>query len=191
MPGSPQSNAPPWNDSDSFRETTLHLFDDPAEVHLYGDDGPEFMVVFTHGKLEALEPIVGKASDACRSLGRGLLWTRDSIDRGELVPAAFFPFPVTPPPQERALLVVQLLCEGCSILSIERITGTEKRTIIRLLVEVGGGWERLLTELVKGVAVEEVQADEVWGYLHCKEGTKERRGISDQEAGDAYCFIGP
>jgi len=42
-------------------------------------------------------------------------------------------------PVERALLVLQLLCEGCSVRSIERITGTEKRTILRLLVEVGGG----------------------------------------------------
>jgi hypothetical protein len=46
-------------------------------VHLYGDDGAEFMAVFTHGRLEALEPIVEKASDAYRCLGRGLLWTRD------------------------------------------------------------------------------------------------------------------
>ena len=47
-------------------------------IHLYGEDGAEFMAVFTHGQLEALEPIVEKASDAYRCLGRGLLWTRDS-----------------------------------------------------------------------------------------------------------------
>jgi transposase-like protein/IS1 family transposase len=93
-------------------------------------------------------------------------------------------------PAERALLVLHLLCEGNSIRSIERITGTEKRTILRLLVEIGGGCERLLTDLVKGVAVEDVQADEVWGYVRCKEGTKTRKNIQDSEAGDAYCFIG-
>lgn len=31
MPGSPQSISPPWNESDTFRETTLHLFDDPTD----------------------------------------------------------------------------------------------------------------------------------------------------------------
>jgi hypothetical protein len=46
-------------------------------LHLVGDDGAEFMAVFTHGKLEALEPIVEKAADAYRCLGRGVLWTRD------------------------------------------------------------------------------------------------------------------
>ena len=47
-------------------------------VHLLGDDGAEFMAVFTHGRLESLDPIVEEISDAYRCLGRGLLWTRDS-----------------------------------------------------------------------------------------------------------------
>jgi transposase-like protein/IS1 family transposase len=93
-------------------------------------------------------------------------------------------------PVERALLVLHLLTEGCSVRSIERITGTEKRTILRLLVQVGQGCERLLPELVAGAAVKDVQADEVWGYIRCKEKTKERNKITDPEAGDAYCFIG-
>ena len=47
-------------------------------VHLLGDDGAEFMAIFTHGRLESLDPIVEEVSDAYRCLGRGLLWTRDS-----------------------------------------------------------------------------------------------------------------
>jgi transposase-like protein/IS1 family transposase len=93
-------------------------------------------------------------------------------------------------PVDRALLVLHLLTEGCAVRAIERITDTEKRTILRLLVQVGQGCERLLPELVAGAAVEDVQADEVWGYVRCKEKTKERRGITDPEAGDAYCWIG-
>ncbi|HEY6320162.1 MAG TPA: hypothetical protein VJA16_01245 [Thermoanaerobaculia bacterium] len=31
MPGSEQSTPPLWNESDSFRETLLQLFDDPAD----------------------------------------------------------------------------------------------------------------------------------------------------------------
>jgi hypothetical protein len=31
MPGSPQSNAPPWNEADSFRETALLWIDDPED----------------------------------------------------------------------------------------------------------------------------------------------------------------
>ncbi len=31
MPGSPQFIPPPWNESDSFRETLLQFFDDPTD----------------------------------------------------------------------------------------------------------------------------------------------------------------
>jgi hypothetical protein len=31
MQGSPQSTPPPWDESASFRETTLYLLDDPAD----------------------------------------------------------------------------------------------------------------------------------------------------------------
>ncbi len=93
-------------------------------------------------------------------------------------------------PVEKAELVLHLLTEGNAVRSVERITGVEKKTILRLLVQVGGDCERMLTAMVKGVAVKDVQSDEVWGYVRCKEGTKNRRGIEDPDAGDAYCFIG-
>jgi hypothetical protein len=47
-------------------------------LHLVGEDGAEFIAVFTHGQLETLEPMVEEVSDAYRCLGRGVLWARDS-----------------------------------------------------------------------------------------------------------------
>jgi hypothetical protein len=46
-------------------------------VHLYGADRAEFMAIFTHGRLEALDPITKNAASVYRCLGEGLLWTRD------------------------------------------------------------------------------------------------------------------
>jgi transposase-like protein/IS1 family transposase len=91
---------------------------------------------------------------------------------------------------ERAELILMLLCEGSGIRSIGRTTGAHQVTILKLLAEVGAGCERLLSESIKDVPVRDVQADEVWGYVRCKEGTKTRKNIQDPEAGDAYCFIG-
>lgn len=93
-------------------------------------------------------------------------------------------------PRERALLVLSLLCEGASVRAVERLTGTEKHTILRLLTVAGAGCERLLSELVKDVEVRDVQADELFSYVAMKEGTKKRKGINDPEFGDAYCYIG-
>jgi hypothetical protein len=47
-------------------------------LHLLGDDGAEFMAVFTHGELESLDPILEEVSAAYRLLGRGVLWARNS-----------------------------------------------------------------------------------------------------------------
>ncbi|HLW79227.1 MAG TPA: hypothetical protein VKU44_06470 [Terriglobia bacterium] len=46
-------------------------------VHLYGYDGAEFMAIFTHGRLESLDPITDEAANGYRCLGEGMLWTRD------------------------------------------------------------------------------------------------------------------
>lgn len=46
-------------------------------LHLVGEDGAEFMAIFSHGELESLNPIVEEACDAYRCLGRGVLWARD------------------------------------------------------------------------------------------------------------------
>ncbi len=93
-------------------------------------------------------------------------------------------------PLEKALLCLHLLCEGNAVRSVERIVDVDKKTILRLLVQVGQGCERMLTETVKAVPVQDVQADELWTYVRCKQGTRERKKISDPDAGDAYCYIG-
>jgi IS1 family transposase/transposase-like protein len=92
-------------------------------------------------------------------------------------------------PVDRALTCLHMLCEGNSVRAVERMTGTEKKTILRLLVQVGEGCERMLTETIKDVPVKDVQADEIWSYIRCKQATRERKQIADPDAGDAFCYI--
>jgi transposase-like protein/IS1 family transposase len=92
-------------------------------------------------------------------------------------------------PLDRALLCLNLLCEGSSVRAIERITGIEKKTVLRLLSKVGAGCERMLSSLVRDVPVQDVECDELWTFVRCKEGTKKRKNIQDGEAGDCYTFV--
>jgi transposase-like protein/IS1 family transposase len=92
-------------------------------------------------------------------------------------------------PMDKAIMCLKLLVEGNSIRSTERITGVEKKTIISLLLLAGEKCERLLEEKIKGVAVRDVQADEMWGYVGMKEKTKRRNGRDDSTLGDAYTFV--
>jgi len=90
---------------------------------------------------------------------------------------------------EKAVMVLSLLVEGCSVRSVERVTGVHRDTILDLLVLVGSRCERLLETRIKNIAVKDVQADEVWGWVAMKEKTKKAKGIENDNIGDAYCFI--
>jgi transposase-like protein/IS1 family transposase len=89
-------------------------------------------------------------------------------------------------PTEKIIQIVRLLVEGCSIRSIERITGIHRDTILNILVLVGDRCERLLENKIARLPVKNVQCDEIWGYVGCKE--KHNR-TGNPEFGDAYCFV--
>lgn len=92
-------------------------------------------------------------------------------------------------PMEKALQVLQLLVEGCSVRSTERITGVEKKTILALLERVGERCEMLLENLIRNVPVKDVQCDELWAFVQMKEKTKTRKALTTEKLGDAYCFV--
>jgi transposase-like protein len=75
-------------------------------------------------------------------------------------------------PMDKALLVLNLLAEGNSIRSTERITGVHRDTIMNLLVTVGAKCEVFLDERIQAVPVKDVQADEIWTFVEMKEKTR-------------------
>lgn len=91
-------------------------------------------------------------------------------------------------PFEKALLILQLLVEGNSVRSIERIANVEKKTILSLLVYAGEKCEALLDRKLRKVVVSDLQFDEIWTFVRMKEKTKKRKGLGGNQLGDAYCF---
>jgi len=92
-------------------------------------------------------------------------------------------------PQERIVLAMQLLIEGNSLRSTERISGLDINTIMKLLAKVGEKCERIMAQHVRNVAVRDVECDEVWAYVGKKEGHKRPEEQGDESIGDAYCFV--
>lgn len=93
-------------------------------------------------------------------------------------------------PEAKIVLVLTLLLEGNSIRSIERITGIEKKTITRVLLLAGERCDELLKRTIKGVAVQDVEADEIWGFVGMKRITKLRKADTRPDVGDAYTYVG-
>lgn len=90
--------------------------------------------------------------------------------------------------QDKAVLALQLLLEGNSIRSTERITSLDRNTIMSLLVKAGERCEKLLFAKIASIPVQDVEVDEIWGFVGKKEGHKS--DSDGAELGDAYCFIG-
>jgi transposase-like protein/IS1 family transposase len=140
------------------------------------------------------------ASTACRSCGEPTIgWGRDKDGnprrKCKACRKTFGLIPVRPLgtmriDMDRAVLCLSLLTEGTSIRSTERVTGTHRDTICRLLRVAGAKCEALLDRLVRRVPVADVQADELWCFVGMKERTKKIKKNTDPEMGDAYTFVG-
>ena len=90
---------------------------------------------------------------------------------------------------DRAVQVLTLLTEGCSVSTVERVTGVHHTTILTLLAQVGERCERFAERRVRNIPVRDVQSDELWGFIAKKEGHKWPSEVKDETIGDSYTFV--
>lgn len=91
---------------------------------------------------------------------------------------------------EKKLAVISALVEGNSLRSTSRMTGVHKKTIMKLLKEVGDQCSRFLDSKMKSLDCKVIECDEVWTFVRKKEKrlTVVEKAIG--EAGDQYIFVG-
>jgi IS1 family transposase len=89
-------------------------------------------------------------------------------------------------PREKQIEIVAALVEGCSIRSIERLTGVHRDTVMRLGVQIGAGCAALHDRLMRDLNVPRVELDEIWSYV----GKKQRNvKPGETDKGDQYVFV--
>lgn len=92
-------------------------------------------------------------------------------------------------PEDKALACLNLLVEGMSIRSIERVTNVNRNTVLSLLEVVGKKCLWIQENLVRGLKVENVEADEIWSFVKMKQKTANKQGLGDSETlGSVYTF---
>ena len=88
----------------------------------------------------------------------------------------------------RRTQIIGALVEGNSIHSTERMTGTHRDTIMRLMVEVGTGCAAIMDEKMRELSCERLQVDEIWSYVG-----KKQRMLTPQDdrsqVGDMWTFV--
>lgn len=88
---------------------------------------------------------------------------------------------------KQAATVLNLLLEGMSIRSTSRVTGICKKTICDLIVVVGENCERLFNATIKGIEAKDIQVDEIWSFVGCKERTRKDQVYTGDE-GDSWTW---
>jgi IS1 family transposase len=93
---------------------------------------------------------------------------------------------------EKQTAIVSALVEGCSIRSTERMTGVHRNTIGKLVLRMGRACDRLAEKHIRHVRCEQLELDEVWGFVR-KKRNHVRRTDDASKVGDfwTWCAIDP
>jgi hypothetical protein len=91
---------------------------------------------------------------------------------------------------EQRVHAVNCLIEGCSIRATVRMTGIAKKTVMRLLREVGEVCESYQDRVLRNLSCRRIQLDELWGFNYCKAKNVTPK-IADKVpgAGDVWLWV--
>jgi hypothetical protein len=92
-------------------------------------------------------------------------------------------------PPEKVAMILHCLVEGNSVRGTSRLCNVEKRTVLNILKLAGERCEALLTEQIHNVRVRDLELDEVWTFVGCKQKRLTPKRVAAGMAGDAYTFI--
>jgi transposase-like protein/IS1 family transposase len=90
--------------------------------------------------------------------------------------------------RDKMILCLRMLLEGSSIRSVQRLTGVDKYTIIANMIEAGENCARWMEKKLVGLHVNDVECDELWAFIGCKERHRINHNLNPEEFGDLYAF---
>ncbi len=88
---------------------------------------------------------------------------------------------------DKAMMVIGMLLEGTSIRACERLTGMNRDTIDRLILEVGEQCQIFMDYNLVDVYCEEIQIDELWSFVGMK--AKQAAKQDDPQVGDSWTYV--
>ena len=127
----------------------------------------------------------GKCGEDCGRHGK----TRDGLQRWrcrgcKTTVSEPKPLPHMRTDLDAACQALGMLLEGMSIRAVTRLTGLDKGTVLRLVVKAGDQCKAFLESALVNVAANEVECDEQWAFVYCKE----RNALGRGPYGDSYVF---
>ena len=89
---------------------------------------------------------------------------------------------------KEAVGALRMLLEGMSVRATSRLTGLDRDTILRLMVQAGEQCRVFMEASIRGVKAETIEVDEVWSFVRLKARTARIKGVAHLDEGDSYTF---
>lgn len=86
--------------------------------------------------------------------------------------------------------VLSCLVEGNSIRGTCRMVGVDKKTVLRLLADIGDACAAYHHESIRDLTCVRVQCDEIWSFCHAKERNLKPHLRDHADYGDLWTWIG-
>jgi len=93
-------------------------------------------------------------------------------------------------PLDKAEEIIRFTMEGMGIRATCRMANVSKGTVLDLLTLIGTRCKRFSESTIVDVPVKDVQADELWSFVYCKDRTRQQLSLPKAVTGDQYCFVG-
>jgi IS1 family transposase len=84
--------------------------------------------------------------------------------------------------------ILHLLCEGSSIRAITRLTGANKNTVIKLVVDAGKAASWYQDRVFRNLTCKRVQVDEIWNFVYAKQKNVATAKAAPANAGDVWTW---
>lgn len=89
---------------------------------------------------------------------------------------------------EKQVQIIKVLCEGNSIRSTARITGTAVNTVVKLLKDVGTACLDYQDKVMRNLPCQKLQCDEIWSFVYAKAKNVPEDKQGEFGYGDVWTF---
>lgn len=89
---------------------------------------------------------------------------------------------------KEATIALGMLLEGMSVRATSRLTGLDKNTVCDLILVVGDNCGEFLDTKIRNVEVKDVQVDEIWSFVGCKNKTAITKEYNE-DRGDSWTTV--
>jgi IS1 family transposase len=93
-------------------------------------------------------------------------------------------------PAEKRAQALQMMAEGIALRAITRLTGINRTTLLKLLVDAGQAFFDYQDRILMNLPCRRVQVDEAWAFCYAKQKNVATAKAAPEGAGDIWTWVG-